>query len=50
LETIGSVYRESEYLRGIFEDARTVQDEINFVRNPVTKKEVQLYNEYKDMT
>jgi hypothetical protein len=46
METIGSVYRESQYLRTIFEDARTVQDEINFVRKPVTKKEIALYNEY----
>ena len=46
METIGSVYRESEYLRSLFESARTVQDEINFVRNPITKKEVALYDEY----
>lgn len=46
METIGSVYRESEYLRSLFESARTVQDEINFVRNPITKKEIALYNEY----
>lgn len=46
METIGSVYRESEYLHTIFEDATTNQDEISFVRNPVTKKEIALYNEY----
>jgi len=46
METIGSVYRESQYLRTIFEDARTVQDEINFVRKPVTKKELALYEEF----
>ena len=46
METIGSVYRESQYLRNIFEDARTVQDEINFVRKPVTKKELALYDEF----
>lgn len=46
METIGSVYRESLYLQSIFEDARLVQDEINFVRKPVTPKEVALYDEY----
>ena len=46
METIGSVYLESEYLRGIFEDATTNQDEISFVRNPVSKKEIAVYNEF----
>jgi len=46
METIGSVYMESEYLRGIFESATTNQDEISFVRKPVTKKEIALYDEY----
>ena len=46
METIGSVYLESEYLRGIFESATTNQDEISFVRNPATKKEISVYNEF----
>lgn len=46
METIGSVYRESQYLHEIFEHARLVQDEINFVRKPSTKKEIALYDEY----
>gem|GEM_PF-5717704 len=46
METIGSVYMESEYLMGLFEEVRTVQDEVNFVRNPSTKKEIALFNEY----
>jgi phage terminase large subunit-like protein len=46
METIGSVYMESEYLRSIFEDATTNQDEISFVRRPKTKKDIALYNEY----
>lgn len=46
METIGSVYRESQYLRSVFEHARLVQDEINFVRKPMTKKEIALYDEY----
>jgi len=46
METIGSVYMESEYLRGIFESATTNQDEVSFVRKPVTKKEIALYDEY----
>lgn len=46
METIGSVYQESEYLRSIFEDATTNQDEVSFVRKPVSKKDIALYDEY----
>ncbi len=46
METIGSVYRESLYLQNEFEDARLVQDEVNFVREPRSKKEIALYDEY----
>jgi len=46
METIGSVYRESVYLKSIFEDARLVQDEINLVRKPVTKKEIAVYDQF----
>jgi len=46
METIGSAYRESIFLQDEFESARLVQDEINFVRNPRTKREISIYNEY----
>jgi len=46
METIGAVYKESEYLRNIFEDATTNQDEISFVRKPTSKRDLALYNEY----
>jgi len=46
METIGSVYNESLYLRELFEDAVTNQDEISFTRKPRTKKEIALYDEY----
>lgn len=46
METIGAVYRESAYLREIFEDAVTNQDEISFTRKPSTKKDKDLYDQY----
>ena len=46
METIGAVYRESQYLRGIFESATTNQDDISFTRKPKTKKEIALYDEF----
>ena len=46
METIGAVYRGSEYLRGIFEEAVTNQDGIKFVRKPTSAKDISLYNEY----
>jgi len=49
METIGSVYMESQYLRDIFEEATTNQDEISFVRRPVTKKEIALYKEFVEI-
>ena len=46
METIGAVYRESQFLQSEFEDATTNQDEVSFVRVPKTKREIALYNEY----
>jgi len=46
METIGKVYQESIYLQSQFEEVRLVQDEVNFVRKPTTKKEKDLYEEY----
>lgn len=46
METVGKVYMESKYLRGLMEDARLVQDEINFIRKPSTKKEIEVYNQH----
>jgi len=46
METIGKVYLESKYLRSLMEDARLVQDEINFVRKPKTKKEIEAYHQH----
>lgn len=46
MDTIAKVYQESVYLQSKFEDARLVQDEVNFVRHPSTKKELELYEEF----
>jgi len=46
METIGSVFNESIFLRNAFEDSTTNQDEVSFVRKPRTTQELALYNEY----
>lgn len=46
METIGKVYQESKYLRSIMEDARLVQDEVNFIRKPSTKKEIEVFHQH----
>ena len=49
MDTIKQVYYESAYLQSIFESVRLVQDEVNFVRNPVTKKEIAVYKQYVEI-
>lgn len=46
METIGKVYQESKYLRSLMEDARLVQDEVNFIRKPSTKKEIEIFHQH----
>jgi len=43
MTTIRKVYLESAYLRSIFEETRLIQTEVNFVRKPRTKKEIDAY-------
>ena len=40
------VYNESEYLQGIFEEVSITIEDAIFIRNPSTKKEIKLYEEY----
>ncbi|MCD6435023.1 MAG: hypothetical protein J7L15_01325, partial [Clostridiales bacterium] len=49
MDTIKQVYYESAYLQDIFESVRLVQDEVNFVRNPVTKKEIAVYKQFVEI-
>jgi len=44
MDTIQAVYNESAYLRGLFEDTRLIKTEVNFVRKPRTKTEIETYN------
>jgi len=46
MKTIRSVYNESKYLRSLFEETRLIQTEVNFVRKPRTKKEIELYTQH----
>ncbi len=46
METIGKVYQESKYLRSLFEDVRLTQEEVNFIRKPSTKKEIETFHQH----
>ncbi len=46
MTTIRKVFLESVYLQDRFEDARLIQTEVNFVRKPRTKKEIDVYNHH----
>ena len=45
MDTIRKVYMESKYLKSLFEETRLVQHEVNFVRKPTTKKEIEAYHQ-----
>jgi len=45
MDTIRKVYMESKYLKSIFEETRLVQHEVNFIRKPMTKKEIDEYHQ-----
>jgi hypothetical protein len=45
MDTIRKVYMESKYLKSIFEETRLVQHEVNFIRKPTTKKEIDEYHQ-----
>jgi hypothetical protein len=45
MDTIRKVYMESKYLKSIFEETRLVQHEVNFIRKPTTKKEIDDYHQ-----
>jgi hypothetical protein len=44
--TLEKVYLSSKYLRSRFEDARFTDSEMNLVRKPRTKKEIELYEQH----
>lgn len=46
MTTISKVYMESKYLRSIFEETRLIQTEVNFIRKPRSKKEIEVYNQH----
>ena len=45
MDTIRKVYMESKYLKSLFEETRLVQHEVNFIRKPSTKKELDAYHQ-----
>jgi len=46
MTTIAKVYQESKYLRNIFEETRLIQTEVNFIRKPQTRKEIEVYHQH----
>jgi phage terminase large subunit-like protein len=48
MQTIGGVYRESLYLKDLFEETSLNMDRVKFVRKPMSKKELALYQQYAE--
>ena len=46
MTTIRKVYLESGYLRTLFEDTRLIQTEVNFIRKPTSKKDIEAYHNH----